>query len=140
MPQRMISAGDTIFRKFVFPVIWTGFFASGTVSMFLTPERWAADPPPRWEFVAATIGGMLFLLLLYGPLKTVAIRVPACQVLDVIESMYGYPRRVTIHFNGDTPFGRRVVFLPSRVRFVLPDPWPHPIVVELQKLAGHDRG
>ncbi|MGP0092592.1 MAG: hypothetical protein ACLPKB_22015 [Xanthobacteraceae bacterium] len=150
MTVRTISSGQTIFVKFIFPVIWIGGFGLGTLALWLAPmhARGGAPPPEmKWVFLAVWTFGTAFILWLSAGLKRVCldeatiyisnyvreISVPLNLIEDVTENRWINIRPVTIKFRHPTDFGDKVTFMP-RTRVFWPGK-PNPIVAELQALA-----
>jgi hypothetical protein len=152
--QRTLSSSQTFFIKAVFPVLWVGGFAVGTLSMFLLPgSNGPGEPPPgmKWIFLLLTILGTAFLYWTSIRLKRVRmddqalyvsnyleeIRIPLQDVREVTENRWINIHPVTIELLGDTAFGRRVVFMPKVRLFAL---WSHhPVVGEISEAAAKAR-
>jgi hypothetical protein len=136
--------------KFVFTTIWISGFGLGTVGLFLGVfhDRDNASPPSlmKWLFLAVWITGSIFIWSCCGRLKSVRtdgatilvsnyfkeVRIPLDAVQTVTENRWLNIHPVTIHFRYPTPFGDRIVFIPT-LRFCT---WrSHPVVKELQELA-----
>jgi hypothetical protein len=156
-----LSSAQTFVMKFVFPSVWIGVFAIGTLALFLLPDPWhgtdGAPPDPRtkWFFLLATLLGTGFIWWLCIPLKRVRmdstalyvsnyatdIVVPLTSVAEVTENRWVNIHPVTIHFHADTEFGSEVTFMPKVRWFAL---WTsHPVVEEIRRAAtratGRDR-
>ena len=159
-PQTLSSA-QTFVMKFVFPVLWIGAFAIGTLSLFLFPNSWhgADGGPPeaevKWLLLFATIAGSAFIWWACVRLKRVRmdakalyisnysteIVVPLAHVAAVTENRWVNSHPVTIAFHADTEFGSEVTFMPKVRWFGL---WSsHPVVEEIRlavsRATGRDR-
>jgi len=150
MNERTLSSAQTFLVKFVFPTIWISMFGLGTLGLFLGVFRDCGDAAPpdwmRWQFLAIWIVGSAFIWWGCARLKRVRtdgsaiyvsnyfreVRIPLDAIRDVTENRWINIHPVTIHFRHDTPFGGRIVFMPT-VRFF---GWrSHPVVSELRELA-----
>ncbi|MGB7745704.1 MAG: hypothetical protein WBN75_00235 [Verrucomicrobiia bacterium] len=150
MNERTLSSVQTFWMKFVFPAIWISMFGLGTLGLFLDVfhDRGDAAPPDwmKWQFLAIWIIGSVFIWWGCVRLKKVRtdgsaiyvsnyfkeVRIPLDAVREVSENRWINIHPVTIHFRHDTPFGDRVVFMPT-IRFFS---WrSHPVVRELRELA-----
>jgi len=155
---RTLSSAQTFLMKFVFPFLWIGGFAVATASMFLdaseTGARTGLLPPPemKWSFLAITVIGSVSLYWLCMRLKRVSINgdsllisnyftsivVPLTEIERVSENRWINIHPVTIFFRRETDFGPSVVFMPETRWFGFFS--SHPVVAELQKLAGLEGG
>lgn len=154
--ERTLSAGTTFLFKYLFPVVWIGGFGAGTLQLWLHPEdvvfngvRGAASSGDQWMFLAAWVLGSAFILWMALPLKSVRltdqglrvsnyrreIAIPFGAIERVSQSRWINVRPVTVHLRHDSPFGRRVTFIPAgRRRFAF---WREDeIVDELRHRAG----
>ena len=146
-PPRTISSRRTPFARFAW-MLWGGGFGGGTVGLWL--GSFAANPPPapmKWIFLALSVLGTASFWWLLGSVKKVRldqtslhvsdyrrqIAVPLAEIESVSENWWMSHHPVTIHLRHDTPFGRRITFIPTFRLFPF---WrTHPIVNELRKLA-----
>ncbi len=155
MDIRTISSKLTFITKFVFPTFWITLFGFGTFAMWAgqLTDRQGAPPPIEIKFVflAVFVAGSLFILWTCVRLKEVRvddrliyvsnylkeISVPVDTIADITENRWINYRPVTIHFRCDTEFGNKITFMPKRGLIA---PWrSHPVVGELQRLAGISR-
>jgi len=144
-----LSSKQTFWTKVIFPTLWIGGFAAGTLVMFLQPGQDSAAPPPpiKWIFLTATIAGAAFLYWTCMRLKQVRmddqalyisnylreIRVPLQQVEEVSENRWVNIHPVTIDLRDESELGRRIVFMPKVRWFAL---WSsHPVVKEIREAA-----
>jgi len=129
-------------------MLWAGGFGGGTLGLWL--GSFAANPPPaamKWIFLALWVLGTVSFRWLLGSVKKVRldgtllhvsdyrreIAVPLAEIEDVSENWWMSHHPVTLHLRHDTPFGRKITFIPQ---FRLQLFWrTHPIVNELRKLA-----
>ena len=157
-----ISSAQTFWMKFVFPAIWIGAFALGTLSLFLSHNSWQdtdngpPDPGMKWLFLVMTIVGTAFIWWSCVPLKRIRmdshalyvsnysteVVVPLTNVTEVTENRWINIHPVTIHFHADTEFGSHVTFMPKVRWFAF---WSsHPVVEKIQRAAdlagGRNRG
>ena len=157
-----LSSAQTFVMKYVFPVVWIGGFAIGTLSLFLSPsflhnpEGGPTDPSLKWFFLIATILGTVFIWWACARLKRVRmdarflhisnfsteILVPLANVAEVTENRWVNSHPVTIHFHSETEFGTQVIFMPKIRWFGF---WSsHPVVDEIrravERATGRDRG
>ena len=146
-PPRIISSRRTAFARFAW-MLWAGGFGGGTLGLWL--GSFTANPPPpamRWIFLGLWVLGTASFWWLLGSVKKVRldattlyvsdyrreIAVPLAEIEDVSENWWMSHHPVTIHLRHETPFGRRITFIPT---FRLLPFWrTHPIVNELRKLA-----
>jgi hypothetical protein len=136
--------------KFVFPTVWISLFGLGTIGLFLgvfhDRDNAAATEWMKWQFLAMWIVGSGFIWWGCARLKKVRtdgsaiyvsnylkeVRIPLEAIRSVTENRWINIHPVTIHFRYVTPFGNRIVFMPT-VRFFS---WrSHPVVSELRELA-----
>jgi len=152
--KRLSSAAITLLWKIVFPVFWISGFGYGTVGLWMGSllEKDGTLPPAEMKWVALlwwVIGTPALLWSCVG-LKHVRydathlyisnflreIAVPLTQIVEVTESRminFNNLKPVTIHFRDATAFGHRITFLPLGGIIV---GRPHPIIAQLQRLAG----
>ena len=101
-----LSSKLTFFYKFVFPTMWIGMFALGTLLMFVAPDSFEGDGDlreMRWLFLGATLVGTTFIYWACMRVKRVSlanrefvisdyrqtIRVPIRDVRESIVDRYG---------------------------------------------------
>jgi hypothetical protein len=147
----------TLFYKFIFPTLWLAGFASGTLFMFrhIEPTGWVGgDAPPthvRWAFLGATVVGVIAFsstcmrfkkvsvtgdqLLVSNYVRT--IQVPLTNVARITGTVLVGPAMIWISFHEPTPFGHRIVFMPSVRRSSMLR--VHPVAGELQGLVDRAR-
>src|SRR5690242_7485092 len=148
VPDRAVAADITLssrltfFTKTVLPACWIAGF--GVVTAFM----WTDGHLPAetgWLFIVAWVAGTLSFWWWCIPLKKVRVNgddliisnfrkeivVPLNFVESVTENRWVNVHPVTIHFRGETEFGRKISFMPkSRVMFF----WSsHPVVGELRR-------
>jgi len=130
----------TFMDKSVFPTVWIAGFGAGTVVGFLKDSDASLVFPVGWLF------GTLLLLAFVAPLKRVQIdgadlvvsnyikvvRIPLTEIEDVTENWLVNGHPVYVHFARQTPFGRRIVFVPKMRTFNL---FHYRIVSELKQLS-----
>lgn len=136
--------------KIIFPPLWIGGFALGTVALFLSPASWhdanggPLDPDTKWFFLLATLVGGGFIWwscirlkrvrmddrALYISNYSTEISVPLVNVAQVSENRWVNIHPVTIQFHAVTEFGSQVVFMPKTRWFAF---WSsHPVVEEIR--------
>ena len=137
--MQRLSSRLTFWLKFLFPLIWIGGFATGTISLFVLNVG-----PERWLFLVATVIGATFLLCVCAPLKVVwmgdgVLRVsnyfrseliPLADVESVHDSSWLSIRRITLQFTRTTSFGHSILFMPAESWFGLGG--THPIAIRLR--------
>jgi hypothetical protein len=139
-----LSSRLTFITKTIFPTCWIVGFGAIT-AFFWTGRDFPAET--GWLFLAAWTAGALSFWWWCIPLKKVGvcggdltisnfrkeIVVPLTFVESVTENRWVNVHPVTIHFRGDTEFGRMISFMPkSRVMFF----WSsHPVVGELRRMV-----
>lgn len=112
---------------------------------------WESNHSWGWTSLVFWLVTFSVICYLCVPLKQVAIdheflyvsnyiketSVPLADIDLVTENLYLAPHRVTIHFNSQSAFGRRITFMPKQ-RFL---GWhtSHPIVDELEDLIAARR-
>ena len=145
----ILSSRLTFITKTIFPACWIVVF--GAVTAFF----WVSTGLPaetRWLFLAAWIAGALSFWWWCMPLKRVRVSggqlyvsnfrkeivVPLTSIGSVTENRWINVHPVTIHFRGDTEFGRKISFMPkTRVMFF----WSsHPVVGELRRMVAAATG
>lgn len=121
----------TFFYKFVFPSIWIGGFAIGTLFMFIAPDSLGGNGEireMRLIFLGMTIVGAAFIYWFCMRLKWVSladgefvasnyrrtIRIPLRDVERVSSSVLMNPELIWIHLRRPTEFGSRIVFMPPQ--------------------------
>lgn len=121
----------TFFYKFVFPTLWIGMFALGTLLMFIAPgsvETRGDIREVRWLFLGATAVGAAFFYWACMRIKRVSlangefvisnyrrtIRVPIRDVERVSSSILMSPELIWLHLRRPTEFGSRIVFMPKQ--------------------------
>ena len=140
-----LSSRLTFITKTIFPACWVAGF--GAVTAFFWFSR-GLPPETGWLFLVAWVAGALSFWWWCVPLKRVRadggalyvsnfrkeIVVPLNFIESVTENRWINIHPVTIHFRGDTEFGRKISFMPkSRVMFF----WSsHPVVGELRRMVG----
>ena len=129
----LLSSQPTFLMKMVFPIIWIGLFAVGTLGLFFWSGSFQGlreQPPPpelKWFFLVITCAGSVFIWWTCMRLKRVSmderalyisnffteIVVPLHNVAAVTENRWINIHPVTIFFRSDTAFGPRIVFMPK---------------------------
>lgn len=144
----VVSSAQTVFVKFVEPLIWLALTVPAAAMLFLGafPKTHALLFPDgladwlRWPIAAAWLAAGLFMIACGIGLKRVAvdgdtirisdyfreIELPLASVVGVSETRWLRTNPVTIEFAEETPFGRFVTFMPkARLLWtVLDDPGP----------------
>jgi len=158
--HRIISSGQTFSTKYVTPAFW---FVAPFVGAFMLvdgafPDLYRAMfprglmPPVMWVAVGAWAFTGFSMALWCFPLKRVAvdddsiyvsnylqeIQLPLSAIMAVKENRWLKLHPVTIEFNRDTTFGRRIMFMPT-IRFFTIGWLSHPIVEELRDMASFAR-
>jgi hypothetical protein len=153
----LLSSQQTFLMKIVFPVIWIGAFAVGTLGLFLWSGSFQGprqQPPEelKWFFLAMTCAGTVFIWWSCMRLKRVGmddkalyisnffteIVVPLNNVAEVTENRWINIHPVPIFFRSDTAFGSRIVFMPKPRWFAL---WSsHPVVDEIRNAVARATG
>ena len=147
--MRTLSSAWTFFYKFVFPTIWIGGFAVGTLLMFTAADSFQGSGDVRemrWYFLAATVLGgaaiywscmRLKKVTLNGDVLLISnfrkeIAIPLLDLERVSGSILMNPELVWLHFLRPTEFGTKIVFMGKwRLSFGFTR---HPVVKELGKL------
>src|SRR5262249_31473642 len=123
-----LSSRLTFFNKFVFPTVWIGGFAFGTLLMFVGPNVNQDIREARWIFLLATIVGATLLYWACMRVKLVSlaehefiisnyrhtIRVRLRDVERASSSFLLHPELIWLHFRRPTEFGTRIVFMPKQ--------------------------
>jgi hypothetical protein len=145
-----LSSSVTFIYKFVFPAIWVviaGFLAVVTVEGIRR-----TSPPDTLTSLLIVVPWLLagiFLLRLAAPILRVELRegrlyasnyrreieIQRTDIVRVTQNVWVNVRPITLHLRGDTPFGKRIRFIPpGRVIFAF---WKEdPLVEKLRELAG----
>ena len=131
-PQPM-SSGLTFAIKYVVPLACISFFGLAA---------WSSGG--RIEFLAAWAVTSLLSLFLFLPLKEVSIdessifisnfnrsaSVPLTHVVAIEENRWINVRPITVTFDVNTPFGRKIMFVPKGMSLAV---WKdHPVTRELK--------
>jgi len=143
--------------KFVFPAVWIGGFAIGTLVLFFSSALQGRDGEPpdpglKWIFLGITCAGTVFLWWICMRLKCVRmddkalyisnysteIVVPLNNVAGVTENVLINIHPITILFRSETEFGSQIVFMPESRWFGF---WSsHPVVGEIQNAVARAGG
>jgi hypothetical protein len=139
-----LSSRLTFITKTVFPACWILGFGA-IAALFWTSRSLPAET--GWLFLAAWTAGALSFWWWCIPLKKVRVNggdlyvsnfqkeivVPLNFIESVSENRWVNVHPVTVHFRGDTEFGRKISFMPkARVMFF----WSsHPVVDELRRMV-----
>jgi hypothetical protein len=138
------SSRLTFFTKTILPVCWIAGFGAVTAFMWINGS---VPAETKWVFLAAWTVGALSFWWWCIPLKQVRVAggavfvsnirkeivVPVTFIESVTENRWINVHPVTIHFRGETEFGRKISFMPkARVMFF----WSsHPVVGELRRMV-----
>ena len=159
--RRVISSTQTFSTKYVTPALW---FVATFVGAFMLidgafPGLYHAmfprglASPLQWVLAAIWALSGFSMAWWCFPLKRVAvdddaiyvsnylreIQLPLSAIVAVEENRWIKLHPVTIEFNQETSFGRRIVFM-ATIRFFTIGWLSHPIVEELRDIAGFARG
>jgi len=132
--DRTISSSITFLFKYIFPVVWVSGFGFGALKLLFQPQDVIFNGVPG----AATPADQLFVLVMWGfgsafvlwvtvPLKRVCLKanglsvsnyrreilIPFGAIERVSQNVLFSGRHVTIYFRYETPFGRRIKFIPA---------------------------
>lgn len=144
-----LSSAWTFFYKFVFPTVWIGGFAVGTLLMFTAADSFEGDGDVReirWYVLTATVLGGAAIYWSCMRLKKVTldgdvilisdfrkeIAIPLLDVERASGSVLMNPELVWLHFRRPTEFGTKIVFM-GKWRFSFGFT-RHPVVEDLEKL------
>jgi hypothetical protein len=150
--MRELSSAWTFFYKFVFPTIWIGGFALGTLVMFTAPASLQGGRDVReirWLFADATVVGGTLIYWFCMRLKKVSlntdtlilsnyrqrVEVPLRDVEAISGSLLMSPELIWLRFRRPTSLGSKIVFMP-KFRFSLGFS-RHPLVAELRALISN---
>lgn len=132
--ERTISASTTLFFKYLFPAVWIGGFGLGALKLLFQPQdvlfngvRGAATPANQLFTLVVWVFGSAFILWFSAPLKRVRLRadglsvsnywrevlIPFGAIERVTQNLLVSGRPISIHFRYETPFGRRIKFMPA---------------------------
>ncbi len=152
---RQLSSGQTLYFKFVQPVLGIAGFGAATLLAFagaLDDSAIArAVPHLKWLLLAGWLGATPLLLATNAGLKRVRldahtlyvsnfrdeIAVPVSEIESVLERRWLRLHPVTIKFRTATPMGRAITFMPVGRMFGFLT--GHPVVDELRRAAAHAR-
>ncbi|WP_163336298.1 hypothetical protein [Desulfopila sp. IMCC35008] len=140
--MKELSSSLTFFYKYIVILIWIAGFGFGTREVLL-----AGPSDPKWiqymviwvlfaTFIFFTTGNIKKVslgkegLIVSNFLKEVEIQVADIETVD--GSTYLSPRLVWFTLKNNSPFGRKISFIPERR--MSPGIGKHPLVVELNKL------
>lgn len=149
--ERRLSSSLTLFYKAIFPLLWTVLFGLVAIRGMVTPESVDFSHLPG----GATWGNRVFLfaVLLIGAallfwhgrrLKSVRLvdnylmvsnyfeehKISIALIDEVMQNTLINSRPITIYFKQETPFGRKIVFIPAGVGRIFsfkPDKMVHEI-------------
>jgi hypothetical protein len=131
---RTLSWDGTFWMTRFFPVVWITGFGVGALWLLVSPStiawngvRGGAPPGAGWLLLCAWVVGSALILLLAWGLKRVRLRddnllvsnylrevsIPLTDVASVRQRVFPHAGSITIEFRSETPFGRRVTFIPS---------------------------
>jgi hypothetical protein len=153
-----LSSSLTLTMKAIFPALWLLMFGGFTIALFLgflsgiNPSQWVL----KLIFPLVFVMAFACFWWLCFPLKFVRVdgaflyvsnflvehRIPLVDVADVTEITWINIHPVTLHLAVNTPFGRRIVFMPkqwSGIRSLLPFS-SHPVVAALKQRIAAARG
>ncbi|HWZ59896.1 MAG TPA: hypothetical protein VNW46_13055 [Gemmatimonadaceae bacterium] len=150
--MRQISSDQTFGAKFIAPVLVVLVFDMAALSLWWDPNEWpmslvhASVDPIRWVFAAVavllTVGSLWFGTrlkavnvdddALYVSNFRREIRILFAEIASVAVEGWSTSQVVAVTFKSDTPFGRKIVFMP-KLRFLTFG--PPPVVEELQQLV-----
>ena len=132
MKRTISSTGQSAFKMLV--LVFCTIFAMTAFGWSLSERR------VLWDLIlpfGAALGFLWFAVSrktvqmdehsLYVSVFRRVVQIPLRQIAGVTESIGMRDRAVTVHFRGETPFGRSITFTPT-LRF---DRDSHPIVAEL---------
>jgi hypothetical protein len=144
-----LSSSVTFIYKFVFPAIWVviaGFLAVVTVEGIRRTSF--PDTLTSLLIVVPWLLAGIFLLRLAAPILRVELRdgrlyasnyrreieIQRADIVRVTQNVWVNVRPITLHLRSDTPFGKRIRFIPpGRVIFAF---WKEdPLVEKLRELA-----
>jgi hypothetical protein len=150
MNERTLSSAKTFLMKYIFSSLWICGFGFGTLLLFFESfHAHGSNGPPeemKWQFLAAWIGGSLFIWWGCARLKRVRtdgtvifvsnyleeFRIPVSEILAVSENRWINIHPVTIRLRHPSPFGSSIIFMPQSRLFS----WrSHPVVGEIRELA-----
>jgi hypothetical protein len=126
---KRISSRQTVFIKYVFPVIWFGFIAVFCTAAVMAPPR--SSLPPLFLFVPAFLAVLGFVLLkklvwdladeVYDRGDYLLVRkageeenVVLSNVMNVSASLLLNPPRITLKLVQPGKFGSEIAFTPIR--------------------------
>jgi hypothetical protein len=146
----MLSSSVTFIYKFVFPAIWilvAGILVVVTVEGVHRTSF--PDPATSLLIVVPWLFGAIFLLRFAAPIVRMELRdgrlyasnyrreieIGRGDIERVTQNVWVNVRPITLHLRNETPFGRRIRFIPpGRVIFAF---WKEdPLVDKLRELAG----
>lgn len=149
--ERRLSSSLTFFHKAIFPLLWTALFGLVAIRGLVNPEGIDFSRMPG----GASLGNRIFLLIVFlagavflywhgRRLKSVRLvdnhlivsdyfkehKISIALIDDVMQNTLLHSRPITIHFKQETPFGRKIVFIPAGVGRIFsfkPDKMVHEI-------------
>ena len=147
MNMRTFSSSLTFFYKYIFTLVWVGFFGFGTISMFLSDS---SSDAPKYQFLFTWIIGTLLVYLICGRLKKVQIEdrkvyisnyfqsteIDISALKSVSGSIFLAPELVWFKVEPSSIFGQTIIFMPPLRIFC--GFTQHPLVKELKDLCIND--
>ena len=145
MTRRTISSPLTLVSKIIFPLAVLAAFGHSLFLLF------PAARPRDFVYSAVWLAALVFVYFTCGQLKYVAIdrtsvyisnfmreiRVPLSNVAEITQNRLLNINRVRITFDGETAFGKKIVFMPEPR---LSNIWSrHPIAAEFEGLMANTR-
>ncbi len=150
--RRVLSSAQTLFVKFISPFLMVPVAA---YFLFEAGQTFRAQHNPTPIAILVIAIGFAFVYGLYWSfkLKRVAVdggaiyisnysrevRLPLAAIVGVTENRLLKFHPVTIAFDADTPWGRKIKFMP-KIRFFSFTFFSHPVVRELRDMADAARG
>jgi hypothetical protein len=152
---KTISSSQTVFVKFVFPLLFFFGFGAGALAMWLGPgvdKRGAPiAPETKWLFAAGGVAGTIIIVLFTSRYKRVRvdsnclhvsnyrteIAIPFDQIEDITQKKVGRDNNtITIFFCTPTAFGKHILFFPVGPA---DSEGVHPVFTELKRVAAQGK-
>lgn len=156
--ERTLSIAHTGILKFVLPPLWIGVAGYAIWQAWSRPDRAFDGEPPGtvliWLLTALFAASLAILFAFVVPLKRVRltpdglqvsnyrrqITIPFRDIAGVHQNWLPTYRLITVDLRTETPFGRRIIFMPAgaqRFAFWRPDYRQEDrLLGELRQLAG----
>jgi len=141
--KRRVSSATTFFLKFIFPTFFLIGFSGIVIDSIKTFGIYEALPFSIGLLIAIPFFYFFFFRIKEVEMDTTFfyisnfrenIKVKIKDVKSISENKFSNPRLITIEFNHNTEFGKKVVFM-APLKFFIIFTEAHPLVRELENIV-----